>query len=192
MSNDFSIRVIDRATREMAGLSATARRAVMGGVLEAAYVVQRAAKLNVERNFTANKVFGAGLKAGGTTLQRSIIVLRRDAQLAAEIGPTVIYGRIRELGGTIHPVHKKFLSWWEVGPPKGIYSDVATRRTRFSMRSKKSIEANLGWAAHRVFAKKVTQKGKPYLQPALDDNHARITGAMGGVVQKWIAQGGAG
>jgi len=34
---------------------------------------------------------------------------------SVDVGPTVIYGRIQELGGVIKPVHAKMLSWVDDG-----------------------------------------------------------------------------
>ena len=189
MPGDFTFQVTDHATKELAAKSQMARKAIMGGVMEGAHVVEREAKLNAERNFP-QRVGMMPTRAGDMGLRKSIHTVRHDAQLAAEVGPSVIYGRIREFGGVILPVHKKLLSWWTMEPPTGLASDVKTHKTKFSYRSKKSTQANIGWAAHRVFAKRVKQEGKPYLVPALLDNAERIARAIGGAVQRWIGQGG--
>ena len=38
-----------------------------------------------------------------------------DGVYAGRVGPTVIYGRQRELGGDIYPVHAKALHFWKFG-----------------------------------------------------------------------------
>lgn len=58
----------------------------------------------------ANNVFSS---KANNDLANSIIVeeVSGGAKPLVNIGPTVIYGRIQELGGVIEPVFKKFLSW---------------------------------------------------------------------------------
>jgi phage gpG-like protein len=187
---DFTVHVEGHVAEDLALISRGARQTIMLGVMEGAHVVEREAKLNAERNFP-QRIGMMPTRAGDMGLRKSIHTERKDADLAALVGPSVIYGRIREFGGVILPVHKKFLSWWTMEPPKGLASDVKTRKTKFSYRSKKSIKANIGWAAHRVFAKRVKQEGKPYLVPALQDNAARIVSAIEARIRKLMEERGA-
>ncbi len=73
-------------------------------VLAGAYVVETHAKLNVRDTF----------KQGGGDLMNSIqssLVSASAMRAEAETGPTVIYGRIQEQGGTVVPVNAKMLHW---------------------------------------------------------------------------------
>lgn len=78
------------------------------------------------------------------TLRRSIrIEGPRRAGLGAyraKVGPTVIYGRQRELGGHIVPVRAKMLRWPGPGDPRGQFGP--------------------------IFARHVYQRPHPYLKPA--------------------------
>lgn len=71
-------------------------------VADGAALVEAAAKRN------------APVRTG--TLRRSIAVEGPIpvglAVYSARVGPTVIYGRIRELGGHIYPVNVRFLRWY--------------------------------------------------------------------------------
>lgn len=79
--------------------------------------------------------------------------LSRDAY-AAKVGPTVVYGRIRELGGHIWPHGHPFLAFqWAQAPP-------TMRRLPDG----------------RVLARHVYQRGRPYLKPATEVVRARFRG----------------
>lgn len=80
-------RVIDQAAR-------SARAGILKVVKNAASRVQRGAKINV------NQVLNTTGKSSGT-LGGSITIIPNPAKLEASIGPSVIYGRIHELGGVI-------------------------------------------------------------------------------------------
>ena len=82
------------------------RAATQVGVSRGAALIQNMARLSMN---------GPGPNVRTGTLRRSIEVLE-VAELGADtwqarIAPTVIYGRIQELGGTIHPVRANMLSW---------------------------------------------------------------------------------
>lgn len=92
------------------------RKAVTGAQLKAAvlaggHVIEANAKINVEKTFSSKSTGGAGL---GGSIQT---VLSKSTEISAEadVGPTVIYGRIQELGGIVLPVTAKMLSWVEDG-----------------------------------------------------------------------------
>ena len=75
------------------------------------HVIEAAAKINIMSG-------RSGLRTRSSNLAGSIIV--EDAEVNIEnasvnVGPTVIYGRIQELGGIILPIYKKLLSWVEDG-----------------------------------------------------------------------------
>lgn len=76
-----------------------AKAAMAGGLTIEGY-----AKINVTKTFTART--GNLLNSISTTLEQS------SADSAkVSVGPTVIYGRIHELGGVIKPVTAKMLHW---------------------------------------------------------------------------------
>lgn len=56
------------------------------------------------KDVAAGQFKGVGRLAGSITV-------RKDSKLSGKVGPTVIYGRIQELGGTIYPRQAKMLHW---------------------------------------------------------------------------------
>ncbi len=60
------------------------------------------------------KIAAAGQFHGVGRLAGSITV-RKLGEMSGEVGPTVIYGRIQELGGTIFPRRAKMLHWVDAG-----------------------------------------------------------------------------
>jgi phage gpG-like protein len=87
-----------------AASGATLEKAVMAG----GQVVEAYAKINANQVFSAKSTGGAGL--GGSI--QTVLVKSDVTSAEADVGPTVIYGRIQELGGIIKPVHKKFLHFF--------------------------------------------------------------------------------
>lgn len=75
--------------------------------LAGGHVVEAYAKIN------ANAVFsGKALAGGGLTGSIQTVLSKSDEHSAeVDVGPTVIYGRIHELGGIIRPVFAKMLHW---------------------------------------------------------------------------------
>ena len=87
-------------------LSAVARGDALRDTVEAgARVIQAQAMIN------ANEVFS---DKATNALANSIIVEMEGGgnKVSANIGPTVIYGRIHELGGIIKPITAKFLHFF--------------------------------------------------------------------------------
>lgn len=78
------------------------KAAMAGGQQLEAY-----AKVNVNETFSSKATGGAGL-AGSI---QTVIESSNDQSAYAAVGPTVVYGRIQELGGEITPVTKQWLSW---------------------------------------------------------------------------------
>ena len=79
------------------------RKIVMAGAM----IILAYARINVNTKFSSKSSGGAGL-------QESIIIVEEDSSehdAWVSIGPTKIYGRIHELGGTIKPIYAKMLSW---------------------------------------------------------------------------------
>ena len=77
------------------------KKAVTAGAI----VIEANAKINVLRTFSS-KMFGALANSIQIYISKAT---RTEAE--AEIGPTVIYGRIQELGGIITAIRAKMLSW---------------------------------------------------------------------------------
>jgi len=95
---------------------AAVRKQVTGeGLKKAAlaggFVIEGNAKINVEKTFSSKATGGAGL--GGSI--QTVVSKATDTRAEVDVGPTVIYGRIHELGGIILPVHAKMLSWVDNG-----------------------------------------------------------------------------
>lgn len=79
--------------------------------LAGGFVIEGNAKINVEKTFSGKSTGGAGL--GGSI--QTVVSKAGDKIAEVDVGPTVIYGRIQELGGVILPVHAKLLSWVDNG-----------------------------------------------------------------------------
>ena len=86
-------------------LSSAARGEALKDTVEAgARVIEANAKINANQVFSNNAT---------NALANSITVEVNGSgnSVTANIGPTVIYGRIHELGGIIKPITAKMLSW---------------------------------------------------------------------------------
>jgi len=81
----------------------TLAKALMAG----GQVIEAQAKINVEKTFSSKSTGGAGL--GGSI--HTELVESSETSAKVHVGPSVIYGRIQELGGVIKPVFAKMLSW---------------------------------------------------------------------------------
>lgn len=123
------------------------KKRLMAAVTRGAHEVQARAKINVKR-----KLNTTGESKG--TLSRSITVLARPQRLEAAIGPSVIYGRIHELGGIIKPVKARALFF--------------TVPNAYDVKSKKATSSAL------VMVQQVEIPARPYLQPALDDAQPQL------------------
>jgi hypothetical protein len=76
-------------------------RAVMAG----GQVIEAYAKINAEQRFSGSSTGGAGLAGSIQT-----VLTKNDGTGAeASVGPSVVYGRIQELGGFVEPVSAKAL-----------------------------------------------------------------------------------
>ena len=160
-----ALRGLEKAAREAAAAQDKA-------LTKLAMTVMREAKNNARQNFKRGPVIPG--QSNANALARSIVALRVGIG-RYEVGSNLIYARIREFGGVILPKRKKFLSWWTTEPPKGVAS---------WKYSKKGVNANIGAAAHRVFAKRVVQKGKPYLSPAV--KQVNVPQTIETVMQPWL------
>jgi len=81
----------------------TLAKAVMAG----GQVVEAYAKINVNETFSSHATGGAGL-AGSI---QTVLDKADESSAEASVGPTVVYGRIHELGGTILPIHGEYLTF---------------------------------------------------------------------------------
>lgn len=82
--------------------------ALLDAVEAGARVIETYAKINVEKTFSNDSTGGL---AGSIMVETS----GGGTRVEARIGPTKIYGRVQELGGTILPVTAKMLSWVKDG-----------------------------------------------------------------------------
>ncbi len=92
------LRRMDRAAR-----GETLKKAALAGGL----VIETYAKINVNDIFSSKATGGAGLGGSITTE----VTKASDTAVEVSTGPTVVYGRIQELGGIIKPVLAKMLHW---------------------------------------------------------------------------------
>lgn len=151
----FQFRMTGTAFDALSRAAQRGRATIMAAVNRAAHTVQAGAKINVHQKLNAT-----GLSKG--TLSRSITVLSHAQRLEAEIGPSVIYGRIHELGGEIKPINAKFLVF-KVPVSQAI-----------SYKKSGGVKAGKIEMGETIFAKKVTIPARPYLQPALDEAQPEI------------------
>ena len=126
------------------------KRAVLAG----GHVIEAQAKINVEKTFSHKSTGGAGL--GGSI--QTVVSKATEHEAEVDVGPTVIYGRIQELGGIILPVKAKMLSW---------------------------MDDDTG---ERIFAKMVQIPARPYLRPAVDEHKDKISDAISYHLQKQIKE----
>ena len=128
--------------------------ALKSAVMAGGQTLENYAKINVEKTFSGKSTGGAGL--GGSI--QMVVSTATEIKAEVDVGPTVIYGRIHELGGIILPVKAKMLSW---------------------------MDDDTG---ERIFAKMVQIPARPYLRPALDEHKDEIVDAMMHQVKKAIEQ----
>lgn len=156
MSDEPYILNLDRLMVKLGKLSECARGQVLKDAMEAGgRVVEGHAKINIEKNFSDHS---AGALAGSIVVETE----GDDKSAEASIGPTVVYGRIQELGGTIKPVNAKELVWTD--PDTGVV----------------------------MRAKRVVLPARPYLRPALDEHHGEIKQAVEAVLINAIEEAASG
>ena len=98
---------------------------------------------------------------GAGNLARSIQV-RKNSRFSGEVGPTVVYGRIQELGGEIFPKGHPFLAfYWPAGPP-------GLRHLPDG----------------RVLVRHVTLPARPYLKPGVEIVKPMIGQLVGAEIEK--------
>lgn len=108
MSKTTVIKLVDNfdAVRKQITGEGLMKAAMAGG-----FVIEANAKINVNKTFSSKATGGAGL---GGSIQ--VVKSKATPDIAeVDVGPTVIYGRIQELGGIVLPVYAKMLSWVDNG-----------------------------------------------------------------------------
>lgn len=80
------------------------KKGLSDGAMAGGLVVETHAKLNVRRTFKQR----TGLLANSINTR---LVSSTPSRAVSETGPSAIYGRIQELGGTVVPVKAKMLHW---------------------------------------------------------------------------------
>jgi hypothetical protein len=133
---DAMIKRMDEATMYIAG--------------DAAEIIRSAAEVLAPRGTGDNSTNATG------DLARSIYVtgpMGHDGVYTSMVGPTIIYGRLRELGGTISG-HTMVFVWGKY--PQGYYGTIPTHPDG------------------RVIIKHFHQKPEPYLKPAYDESLVMI------------------
>jgi len=144
--------------------------ALKSAVMAGGGVLQNYAKINVEKTFSGKSTGAAGL---GESI-KTIVSTSTETKAEVDVGPTVIYGAIREFGGMILPVHAKMLSWLLGSGSSGKKKQKALGRVFVS--------------DGRVFAEAVQVFPTPYLRPAFDEHKDQIVDAMMYQIKKAIAQ----
>lgn len=144
----------------------TLERAAMAG----GQVIEAQAKINVNNTFSSKSTGGAGL-AGSI---QTVVSDKSETSVTVDVGPTVIYGRIRELGGLIKPVFAKMLSW---------LMDDESDTGKQKVVGKRFVTED-----GRVFAEAVQVFPTPYLRPAADESQDKIEQAVSYQLKKQIEQ----
>jgi len=109
MSDKVTVSVIKLEDHFADVLSAATGEQIKKAVLPGGYVIEAYAKINIEKTFS-KKQTGAMANSVITELAEET-----ETSAAVNVGPTVIYGRIHELGGIVEPVTAKMLSWVDDG-----------------------------------------------------------------------------
>lgn len=144
--------------------------ALKNAVMAGGQTLENYAKINVEKTFSSKSTGGAGL---GESI-KTVVSTSTETKAEVDVGPTVEYGRIREFGGMILPIHKKMLSWLLGSGSSGEKKQKALGRVFVS--------------EGRVFAEAVQVFPTPYLRPAFDEHKDEIVDAMMYQIQKAIAR----
>lgn len=106
MSNKiYTIEQFSEALKRME--NAARGKALLNSADAGARTIETYAKINIEKTFRQHK--GESESLSGSILRD--IVSQSDTLVEIAVGPSVIYGRIQELGGTVKPVFKKWLHW---------------------------------------------------------------------------------
>jgi len=136
------------------------------------FTIEAYAKINVEKTFKS----GTGNLANSiiTTLEKS-----SDTEAKVSVGPTIIYGRIQELGGVIKPIKGKHLAIPTKNAPKG--SSPRDFNDLFFLMSHTGdggVMINKAGVVMFVLKTEVFIPARPYLRPAVDENEAKIIKAV--------------
>lgn len=157
---------LERMGEKMRGQ--TLRKAALAG----GFVIEANAKVNAQARFDAN----TGNLMGSINTQ----VLEESAeQVTVGVGPSVVYGRIQELGGTVRPVSAKHLAV-PVNARKNTtprdYPDLKLIHPKGG--DPLLVEPGEGGRVMFVLKKSVTLPARPYLRPAVDEHEKEIIDAI--------------
>jgi HK97 gp10 family phage protein len=142
------------------------------------------ARINVNKSFS---------KEATGALQESI-QLKVTAQNAnsakCQVGPTMIYGRIQELGGTIKAINSSFLTIPVTGAAKAAGSSRGMDLKPIMNKSRSSgVLVDKAGTVHFVLKSQVTLPARPYLRPAFDEHKSDIKKAMAQTFKELIKKG---
>ena len=107
MSNSVTVSVIKLEDHFKDVIAAASGDTLAKAVMAGGHVVEAYAKINVNETFSSHATGGAGL-AGSI---QTVLAKSDENSAEADVGPTVIYGRIHELGGMIKPIHGEWLTF---------------------------------------------------------------------------------
>jgi phage gpG-like protein len=107
MSNSVTVSVIKLEDHFKDVIAAASGDTLAKAVVAGGHVVEAYAKINVNEKFSSHATGGAGLAGSIQTVLSTSV----ENSAEASVGPTVIYGRIHELGGTILPIHGEYLTF---------------------------------------------------------------------------------
>ncbi len=105
MGNAVTVKVIKLEDHFKEALAAASGEALAQAVKAAGRVVEGYAKINVEKTFSSHSLQNL---AGSIKVK---LAKAEEHSAEADVGPTVPYGRIHELGGIIKPVVAQWLTF---------------------------------------------------------------------------------
>lgn len=145
-------------------------KALQKSALAGGFVLEGQAKINAERVFHAS----TGNLSGSINTQ---VLEADDSHVVVGVGPSVVYGRIQELGGTVVPVSAKYLAIPVNAKKNSSPRDYPNLKLRMP-RGSDPIFVDESGQVMFVLKKSVTLPARPYLRPAADENEEKIIEAV--------------
>ena len=173
---------MDKLDLKLKKLSSSARAKLPDAAEAGGRVIEGYAKINANEKFSSH---ATNALANSITVE----VQRNGAGVTALVGPTVEYGRIQELGGTVHPTRAKFLAIpatemaRKIGSPRSYPG-----KLRFVGDDNSGALVSESGETVYVLRKQVTLPAKPYLRPALDEHKPEIVDAVKAVIGNGILE----
>lgn len=148
-----------------------------------------AAKLKALGEIAVSEKAYQALQAGGLVIQKAAqdlaprktstlarsITIKKVSDTLLTVGPTIIYARIHEFGGTIRPRNRKFLSIPVSGAAKAAVSPTEfAGKLHFVGNDSRGTLRDENNVVHFALVKSVTIKPHPYMRPAVDNNQTQI------------------